>query len=172
MIGVFLEPGFFAREFLEMALGVGCTALLQALPKRMMRLAVAMNKLSTERLALGIGCQVDDTEINAKCSIRGSRGRFWNLKRYSQVELPVAVEQVSLPFHTLHACLLIATNQKWNKYPTRERHKGNGIKALKGHDTLIVDNRAFRPEMRLDALITLMGFTGLTNRAYCQLCRQ
>jgi hypothetical protein len=105
MIGVFLEPGFFAREFLEMALGVVCTALLQALPKRMMPLAVALNKLSTEGLTLAIGCQVDDTEINAKCSIRGSRGRFWNLKRYSQVEVPVAVEQVSLPFiRSMRAC--------------------------------------------------------------------
>ena len=49
--------------------------------------------------------EVDDAEIDTKRSISGSRGRLWNLKRHSQVELPFAVEKVSLPFDTLHACL-------------------------------------------------------------------
>lgn len=38
MIGIFLEPGLFAREFLEMALGRLRSALLQALTQAMMAL--------------------------------------------------------------------------------------------------------------------------------------
>src|SRR5258708_21018214 len=137
MVRVSPKPGFFAGKLFEMTLCRWCAALLQALAQGMMPLTVVLDSLTAEYLSLAISSQVDDAEIDTKRSISGSRGRLWNLKRHSQVELPFAVEKGSLPFDTFHACLLIATNQKWNKYPTRERHKGNGIKALKGHDTLV-----------------------------------
>src|SRR5258708_8902130 len=172
MVRVSPKAGWLAGRLLEVTLCRWWAALLQALAKGMMPLTVVLDSLTGEYLSLAISSQVDDAEIDTKRSISGSRGRLWNLKRHSQVELPVAVEKVSLPFNTLHACLLIATNQKWNKYPTRERHEGNGIKALKGHDTLIVDNRAFRPEVWLDALITLIGFTGLADSTNNQLSRK
>src|SRR6266699_1661417 len=44
--------------------------------------------------------------------------------------------------------------------------------ALEAHHTLIIDDSAFWPECRLDALVALVGFTGFTDGTDSQLCRQ
>src|SRR2546430_9283872 len=44
--------------------------------------------------------------------------------------------------------------------------------ALEAHHTLIIDDSAFWPECRLDALLPLVGFTGFADGTDSQLCRQ
>lgn len=64
MVGILLKSGFFAREFLEMAFGRLCTALLQALAQGMVALTNLFYLLTTERLTLAVSSQVDDAQIN------------------------------------------------------------------------------------------------------------
>src|SRR6266568_1071295 len=110
MIGVFLEPGFFTREFLEMAFGRLGTTLLQALPKCMMPLAIAFDRLTTEGFPLGVGSHIDDPKINTEGISRFIGCRGGNIKSYSQIEGPFAVDKVCLPLDGIQTSLLISSN--------------------------------------------------------------
>ena len=169
MIGVFAEPGFFARELLEMAFRTLCPPLLQALAQGMMALARLLNGFSAKCLAFTIGGKVDNAQIHAKRSIRSTRSRGGNIQRHSQREGPVAVEQIGLPLDAPHPGRLIASDQERHEYTARKRQEGDGSQALKGHDSFIVDKSAFRLKGRLDALIALVGFTGLADASDSQL---
>ena len=163
MISIFAEPGFFARELLEMAFRTLCPPLLQALAQGMMALARLLNCLSAECLALAIGSQMNDTQINTESFISGGRRRGWNIKGYCQGECPLAIEQVGLSFDAPHPGRLIASDQERHEYTARKRQEGDGSQSLKGHDSFIIDKSAFRLKGRLDALIALVGFTSVFN---------
>jgi Pentapeptide repeats (8 copies) len=172
MIGVFPEPAFFAREVLEMPFGGLCPTLLQALTKGLMPLAVAFNKLTAERLTFAIGGKVDYTQVDTE-GVSSFIG-CWsgNVKGYSQIENAVAIEQVRLPFHRIHTGLLVCSYLEGNQDAPLEGQEGNGQQALKAHDPFIVDDSPFWLKGWLNALVSLVGFTGLTNGPNSQLSRK
>ena len=137
MIGVFLKPGFFARELLKMPPGAFRPTLLQALAQGCMALAVTLDSLSAKGFAFAVCSQVDDAEIDTQHSIRSIRRWLRNVKRYRQIERPVAVEQVGLPFDGIQARLLIVPNLEGDQYPPRDGQQGNGQESLEGHDTRV-----------------------------------
>ena len=100
MVGVFAEPGFFARKFLKMTFGRFRATFLQALTQCLMPCTNTFNRLPTEGFPLRVSSQVDDTQINPEGVIGGSRGRGWNVKGYRKIEGPIAVKQVSLSLDT------------------------------------------------------------------------
>lgn len=169
MVGISTKPGFLARAFLEMAFRTPGPALLQALAQGMMALARLLNGLSAECLALAIGSQLHDTQINSERSLSGGKRRGWNFKGDCQVEGPVAVEQVGLSFDAPHTGLLITSDQEWHEDPARKRQEGDGSPSLKGHDPFIVDESTLWSKSRLDALVSFVGFTRLTDAADSQL---
>jgi len=137
MIGITFESGFFARESLEMAFGRPGTTLLQALPKGLMPLAIAFDCLATEGFPFGVGSQIDYPKINTEGISRFIKWRGRNVKGYSQVEGPFAVNQIGLPRDLTHTSRLIASNEEGNKHAARKRQEGNVGQALKGHHTRI-----------------------------------
>jgi hypothetical protein len=153
MIGVFAEPGFFAREVLEMAFRTLCPPLLQALAQGMLALARLLNGFAAKGLAFTIGGKVDHAQINAKRSSSSTRRRGGNIQRHRKREGPVAIEQVGLSFDAPQTGRLIASDQERPAYTARKRQEGDGSQALKTHESFIVDKSAFRPKSRLDALI-------------------
>src|SRR3989441_10608794 len=86
MVGVFPEPFFASREFLEMPPGRLCTSLLQTLTQGVEALPRLLNLLTTERFTRTVSSQVDDAKIDAEsiCYFIGRRRR--NFQRHSQVE--------------------------------------------------------------------------------------
>src|SRR2546428_2965233 len=169
MVGVFAEPGFFTRKFLEMALRTLCPPLLQTLAQDMMALARLLNVFSAKCLAFTIGSQIDNAQINTERFIGGDRLRGGNSQRHRKIEGAVAIEQVCLSFDAPHTGLLIAPDQERHEYTTRKCQQGDGSQALKGHHTLIIDDSAFRLKGGLDALIALVGFTSLADAPNSQL---
>src|SRR5436305_324167 len=138
MIGVFLETGLLTRQFLEMPLGAFRATLLQALTQGMHTLSILLDNFTAEGLAFAIGSKVDDTQVNSE-GIRGFIGRRGrNIKGDCQVECPVAVEHISLPFNGIHPRLLIASHPEGNEHATRERQEGYSIQPLKGHHPLVI----------------------------------
>src|SRR2546430_3345971 len=172
MIGVPLEPGFFARELLQMPFRAFGATLLQALTKSMMPLTVLFNGFTTESFPFAVCSQVDDTKINTEGIRRliGSRGR--DIEGDSQVECPVAIEQISLPFDGIQTGLLIASHTEGNEDATRERQERNGSQSLEGHDSLIIDDSPFRLKAGLNALISLIHIGCFADGPNSQLSRQ
>src|SRR2546428_7850158 len=170
MIGVFLEPGFLTREFLEMFPRGRCALFLQSLTQRLMPLAVFLDSFTAKGFTLAVSSQVDDAEINAEGVshlIRSWRGNF---QCHSQIEDTLAIEQVSLSLDRIHTGLLIDTKTEGNQHTARERQEGHGVNALKVHNARVIDNRSLWPEYGFDALITLIGFTRFTDTPDSQLC--
>src|SRR2546423_10923030 len=172
MIGVAFEPGFFARHLLEMTLCRLRPTLLQALTKGAHARPRLLNLLTAKSLTLAIGSQIDDAQIYSKRIARcvGSRGR--NFKRDSQIEITFTVNQISLHLDALESRLLIASNQEGNKHSARESQKGNVGQTLETHHPGIIDNGPFCLEGWLNALISLVSFGGLADRADSQLSRK
>src|SRR5205807_3123209 len=146
--------------------------LLQALTKSMMPLTVLFNGFTTESFPFAVCSQVDDTKINTEGIRRliGSRGR--DIEGDSQVECPVAIEQISLPFDGIQTGLLIASHTEGNEDATRERQERNGSQSLEGHDSLIIDESPFRLKGGLNALISLIHIGCFADGPNSQLSRQ
>src|SRR5260221_6829853 len=172
MIGVFLEPGFSARELFEMAFRAFRPTLLQALAKTMMPLAVALDKLPAERLILAVRSQVDDAEIDTQRSARCNRRWRRHIKRYRQIACAIAVDEISLSFDGIHTGRLIRAKQERDKHAGSLRQEGHRRQSFEGHHTGVIDESALWIEMRLDALITLVGFTRFTDGTDSQLSRE
>src|SRR6266487_4953781 len=120
MIGVFLEPGFLAREFLEMFLrGLGAL-FLQTLTQSLMPLAVFLDSFTAKGFTLAVSSQVDETQINAEGVSHLIRRWRRNFQRHSQIEDTFAIEQVSLSLDRIHTGLLIETKTERNKHTARE----------------------------------------------------
>jgi len=115
MVGIAFEPGFFAREFLEVAFRILRTTLLKALAQGLMSFAVGFNKSSSEGLARTVRGKIDDAQVNAQCSLRLPWLWLRNIKRHSQVERSIVVEQISLPFNGIQARLLIVAYAEGNQ---------------------------------------------------------
>src|SRR2546423_956400 len=172
MIGVFLEPGFTARELPQMAFGRLATTLLKTLTQRVQTLAVFLNLLTAEGFTLAIGSQVDDAQVNAKRSSHFVRSWCRDFKSHRQIEDALTIEKISLPLDGIHTRLLVSSNTEGNKNSSLKRQEGDMRQSLKGHHTRVIDNRPFWLERGLDALVTLIGFTGLADTANSQLSRK
>jgi len=172
MIGVFLKSGFLARELLKMPFSRFRPTFLQALPECMMPLPVAFDSFTTEGLTSAISRQVDDAEINTERSLRLTWHRFRHVQRYRKIKDTIAIEQVCLSLDSIQTGRLILANQEGDKHAARKRQEGDGSQALKAHDSFVIDNRSFRSERGLNALITLVGFARLANTPDSQLRRK
>src|SRR5947207_646860 len=98
MIHVPLKSGFLAREFFQVSFGTLRSTLLQALTEGMMPLAVLFDRFTAEGFPFAVCSQVDDAQINTEGISHFLERRSRDIKRHSQVEDTVAIEQVSLPF--------------------------------------------------------------------------
>ena len=172
MIRMALKPGFPAREFLEMPFRALRPALLQALTQAMMALAVLLDHLTTKGFPLAIGGKVDDAQVNTERLGHFIGRGCGDIQRHSQKERPLALEEISLSFDTVHPGLLVAADAEGNQNAPRERQERDGQQSLETHHPLIVGNRTFWPEGGVGALIAFIGFTGLATGAYRQVCRQ
>src|SRR5258706_3801265 len=172
MIRVPSKPGFSARQVLEMSFRRLCAAFLQALAQGMIALAGLLNWLTTEGLTIRRGSQVNDPQVNAERLSRFIRRWSGTLKGHSQIPCPMTVDEVSLHFESIQSSLLIATDPEGNEETTGKGQEGNSSESLEGHDALIIGDSPFWPEVRLDALIALIGFTGLANGTNSQLSGQ
>src|SRR3989442_10297458 len=172
MVGVFPEPFFASREFLEMPPGRLCTSVLQTLTQGMEALTCLLNGLPTERFTRTISSQVDDAQVNAESSIGSIRRGFWHLKGHSQVERSVAIDKISLSLDRIQTGLLIGTATEWGKHTARDSQEGHGVNALEGHHPLIIDDSTLRPECGLNALIPFVDIGCFVDGTDSQLSRQ
>src|SRR5258708_20801856 len=172
MIRVPFKPGFSARQVLEMSFRRRCSAFRQGWARGISACAGLPNWRTTEGLTIRRGSQVNDPQVNAEGLSRFIRAWSGNLKGHSQIPCPLTVDEVSLPFESIQSSLLIATDPEGNEETTGKGQEGNSSESLEGHDALIIGDSPFWPEMRLDALIALIGFTRLANGTNSQLSGQ
>src|SRR4051794_15851394 len=102
MIGVFLKPGLFARELLEMSFRRLCAALLQTLAQSMVSFAVPFYSFTAEGFTCAIGGKVNDTQVNTQHSIRNVRCGFRHIESHSKIECASTIDEISLSFDPIH----------------------------------------------------------------------
>src|SRR6266567_8930008 len=81
----------------------------------------------------------------------------------------MAIDEIGLSFDGVQASSLISTNLERNEDTPVQRQERDGKQALQAHDSLVIDNRPLWLKGGLDALITLIGFTGFADGANSQL---
>ncbi len=172
MIRIASEPGFFAREFLEMPLGALRASLLQALSERMEALTGLLNGLTATCFTVACRCQIDHAEVNAKGSIRNIGRWLRNMKGDCQEPRAFAIQEIGLSFDAIHTGLLIGSDAEGNQDPSVQRQERDGGKSFEGHHPLIIDDRTLWTKRRFDALITLVRITRFADGTNSQLSRQ
>ena len=155
-----------------MTFGRFAALLLQGSTQLQEALARVFYLLTRESVAVTISGEIHDAQIHTQRSFWLLCWRGRHIEGYRQKEDATLIHQVGLPLDGLKAGLLIAANAERNQHTPSERHQRDLRQALKGHDALIIDNRAFRTKRRLDVLITLVGFAHFGDGADSQLRRK
>src|SRR6266446_4669363 len=172
MIRVSAEPGFLAREFLEMSFRALRTVLLQALPECMVSFACLLNRLPTKGLTLTVRGKVDNAQVNTEGLSGFIGGWFRNVKSYRKVDNALTINQIGLSLDASHTSLLIVTYEERHKDTPSSGQERDGSQALECHHTRVIDESALWSKRGFDTLISLIGFTGFTDAPDSQLSRE
>src|SRR5215211_3717981 len=99
VVGVFLKSTLAASELVQAALGRLRSNLLECLATIRIPLAAAFNVLARKRFTITIGCQIDDTEIDAQHAF--SINRFGRLNLTGDEQIPLATHERQIGFSAL-----------------------------------------------------------------------
>ena len=119
--------------------------------------------LSTRvNLPIGVGGDVNDTEINSKKLDRVTFWCFLNLTGLKEVEVAVPINQVGLPAEMAKHLQLPFSSDKRNLQPTVKRPDRNKLVSyLPREDTLIISDAPVPVENSLNMSVNLIGIRHL-----------
>lgn len=166
------EPLLLPPALLEESLGRLGAFGLEPRPKLRVTFAQAIQVPAGESLAVRVGGDVDDAEVNPEPVARRVGGWFGYVHDHGEVESAVAVDEVSLPADAIQPESLIPAEDDGDKLPPLERQDGHAVKPLPGKYPLIVNDGPMRTEDRLLGTVPLIGFRGLADGADGHLGRE
>jgi hypothetical protein len=170
MVHVFREPRHPARKLLEMAFSGFCAFTLKSGFERIKFVSGLCSLRTGMDLAVGIDSQILDPKIDTK-NIYGIIKRcFGDFDHHTQIEYIFDKDQISLASNPVHPSFLIITKSNRYNLPTLECSQRDFFKSFPRKDALIIDNSSIKPKLRLDRLISLVGFADLGNRPDGKLC--
>jgi len=129
----------------------------------------ALHLLPGERLAAGVGGQIDDPQVHAEHVGRLDRSVLGNVDRAEQVELALSINEIGLPLDAALPVLLVSTADEWDQQSTGERPHAYRGQALEAQDALVVADGRSRLEDRTLRLVPLEAFDRLGDRPHREL---
>lgn len=160
----------FAGELLQSPLGGTGLFLLKFSPQPAMPVANGLHLRSGIAFSVRIGRNVNDAEIHPQklCGLDGGVG--WKIDRAVQVELPIAINQINLPFDAIKAFLLVfPVDQGHNQATFRQRPQADFIDSLKTEDPFVVGDGSVWLEHRTLAFVPAEAFYGFADSPYGHL---
>jgi hypothetical protein len=152
VVCVLSKSSLFTRQLFEAAFGGLGLFGLQLLSEAAVSVSGIVDLRTGKGLTIGIGGNVDDTQVNPKHANRVKgvfRGEF---TRGTKVELTINQNQIRFALLMGEQTGLIVTRQKGDGQPPVNCPDGNGIR-LVSEDTAIIGNAAQRPEGSLSGLV-------------------
>jgi len=172
VVCILLESALSSPNLLELPSGGFRANPLQTGPHPFVVPSNLIYLVASVDVTVIIGCQVDDSEVNAQYIVTALGGRLLNVNHHSQVENTADVQQVSLTANPVHPGFLIATHHDRDDLPSSEGQDRHPVSSLPGQDALVVHHSTMRAKGRLDLLVSLVGFDNLSDSPNGHLGRQ
>ena len=162
------ETVLLPRERFQPALCRSGPYLLKLRPQPAMTITNALDSRTAMQPAIGVAGDVRHAHVNAEKVGRLDRGGIGQVNRAVQVELALAIDQISLPFDAVKALLLVLAVDHRDDYAAAGKGpQADLIDALEAEDALVVGDRAERLEywtLGFVAREALGGFADGTDR--------
>jgi len=172
MVSILSKPGGLLGKLLKMPLRRFGALGLKPRFQGVHSLPSGIKLLSGMHLSVRIDCKILDSDINPKNPLRFVLGFFGDFNNHADVEDPINKDQISLAANPVKSCPLVVADHNRYYLPSLKSGYGYGLKPLPREDSLIIDDGSIRPKLRLDGLITFIGFNYLGNGPDRKLCRK
>lgn len=131
-----------------------------------------LDRLSADSLSVAGSGDVGDSKIDPKEFMNFNRRVFCQINGAVKVELPVAVNKVTLALDAVETLALVFAVNHRDNLTAGERQQADLVDALEAHQALIVGHRPCRPELRALRLVPLKAFDRLADGPNRHLTRQ
>ncbi len=173
MVRVRLEAALLPAEGFQAPFRVLRTDRLQRRTPPLIALARAFNCCAAIRLAVAIGADVHDTEVNTQRPVNIIGRWFLNITRRKEVELSVDIRKVGFTTPRLQQFPLALTTHKRNGLPTAYRPNTDRRRVhIPRQDTVIVGNSPVWGERALHLAVNFVRIGNFGDLADNHLCRQ
>ena len=171
VIHVSLEPSFLSASFLEQPLCTLGPFGLETLAQPVMAMAQPSDATTTHHIPVARDGNILRPKIDTQPVIRGSLRLLGHLACGEQVPLPVCANKVAFTLSEGKHLPLTVSADKGHSKPASNRPDGNRVR-IPAKNTVIVGNRAMRPEGALASPIHLVRISHLGDQAYHHLSSQ
>ena len=173
MVYVFLKPRLFASQFAKPSLGSLGAESLQAATALLVPLAALLDSLATVDGAVAIGCQVDDSQVNAKPIFRVEGFGFRHVARCGEEPLASNEAKISLPLTVGQQAALVLTNDNRENHTAFDCPNADSRVVLyETENTLVVSLGAVKPKHGSNRPVDLEGIRNLNDGQHGSLRRQ
>lgn len=172
VIDIGSEASFFVRTFYKKSFGCLCAFGLEFATKFGLTLSEAVDLITGIRFAVGIGGDINDTEVNPQVTIGIIRSWFRSIYHNSKVKGTITENQVRLSNLTVYPSFLISADTCGDNLSADQSQNRDLIKPLPGKDTLVINHSRVGIERVLDFSIYLIALRDLGNCSYRHLCRE
>jgi len=172
MVDPALKPLLLPSHLLQAPFGALGTSGLIGIPRRLSALSRAFDGLTGFRMAVAIGQQVGNTEVNPEKSGRHNRRVFGCVDRRVQVKFPIPVDEIDLSFQSVKPLRLVLPIDELNDLATVQCPQADFIQALPAENPVVIGDGAISTKDRAFRFITLEDFHRLSNGSHRHLCRQ
>lgn len=167
------EPSLTPGKIFKFPLGRSGPLTLELRPELAVAVAHGFNGRPAVNSPVGIGGNVVYPQIDSEKISGRNGGIFGEIHGAVQVELPLAINQVSLPLDSVEPLpLVLSVDQRQDHAALGHGPDANFVHPPKSHDAFIIGDRAVWFERRTDRLIPLEALYGLTNSTNGHLCGQ
>lgn len=150
------------RQAFQVAFRAACTTTLQVLSKLRVALPDLLNRFSAVGLAVGIGGDVGDAQVNSQNIVERLRRRFFNVHRNEEIPLASTVDKIGFTKFILQKLSLAIATHKRNLHAAIERrYRRNRLIYEETKVTDIVGNNPVSFERVIGRSVRLVGIGNL-----------
>lgn len=145
---------------------------LEFRPHLGMSFSKTINLISRVGSPIGVGSDINDTQVNSKKAIRFIRKWLWGIYHHCQIESAITEDKVGLPDYPIKPCFLISSNSDGDNLSSLKSQDGYLVQSLPREDALVINDSPICFESGLNGAVSLVGFGNLANGTDGKLCRK
>ena len=163
MVLLFAEPGFLARQFLELFLGALGSFALASLAAGLVLASNLLDSLAGMHVAIGIDRDVHDTKIDTQEVRRLDLGSIGDVNRHQKEPLSVLAKyEVALALRPTEPLGLVVAHDERNEHPALQGRDTHAVRSLEP-DVLThrIRDRGVLAKLRTFVFVSLVRFANL-----------
>ena len=159
----------FFREFFQTPLGRPRVGLLEGCLVGGATQSGVLDVIARELVAVGVRCDLDNTEVHAQKAFGLNWGSVRNFHRAVEVKLTTLVEKVALPLQSRPIPVEVVAHQDRDQNAAIEGENRHLFETFETHQTLVEDHRAGISKRRASLTVTSKALDGFAYSSHGHL---